>query len=206
MKRTVKTASALLLATALLASFGASLAADGITLADAKRIALTHANAGPISRLITRFTEAKLDDEDGVYELEFRFRGVEYDYEIDAQTGEVREHDSELDDDAPASEAAPASPAPAGQAPAEASATPGAAQPKANAAQPKAAVSLDEAKAIATAHAGVKAPAFTKAHEERDDGRRVYEIEFRADGYEYEYEIDADDGSIHEWDKERDDD
>ena len=59
-----------------------------ITKEKAKRIALTHAGASEdkIQRL-----ELKADWEDGrqVYEIEFDFEGLEYDYEIDANTGEI---------------------------------------------------------------------------------------------------------------------
>lgn len=59
-----------------------------ITKEKAKRIALTHAGASEdkIQRL-----ELKEDWEDGrqVYEIEFDFEGLEYDYEIDAKTGEI---------------------------------------------------------------------------------------------------------------------
>ena len=35
-----------------------------------------------------------------------------------------------------------------------------------------------------------------------DDGMSIYEIEFKAGGYEYSYEVDAATGSIVEFDKE----
>ena len=38
-----------------------------------------------------------------------------------------------------------------------------------------------------------------------DDGMSIYEIEFKAGGYEYSYEVDATTGSIVEFDKEWDD-
>ena len=38
-----------------------------------------------------------------------------------------------------------------------------------------------------------------------DDGMSIYEIEFKAGGYEYSYEVDAATGSIVEFDKEWDD-
>ncbi|MBQ3177501.1 MAG: PepSY domain-containing protein, partial [Clostridia bacterium] len=39
---------------------------------------------------------------------------------------------------------------------------------------------------------------------DRDNGKLRYEIDFKADGYEYEYELDAEDGRILHRDKERD--
>ena len=42
----------------------------------------------------------ELDDEDGilVYEVEFKSCNMEYDYEINAATGAILKHETELDD------------------------------------------------------------------------------------------------------------
>lgn len=58
--------------------------------------------------------------------------------------------------------------------------------------------SLEEAKAIALSDAGVSQSqaVFDKAEADEDDGRAVYELEFRVGGIEYEYEIDASTGAI----------
>ncbi|MBO5796964.1 MAG: PepSY domain-containing protein, partial [Clostridia bacterium] len=65
----------------------------------------------------------------------------------------------------------------------------------------------DKAKEKALAHAKVTADKATALRVEldRDDGRTVYEVEFRADGYEYEYEIDATTGDVLKYDRERED-
>ena len=54
-------------------------------------------------------------------------------------------------------------------------------------------LTLEEAKQAALEYAGVKASeaTFTKAHRDFDDGREVYEIEFYANGTEYEIDVDA---------------
>ena len=59
-------------------------------------------------------------------------------------------------------------------------------------------IGMDRAKSIALDHAGLTASQvmLTKAAMDRDDGRMVYEIEFRLGGVEYEYEIDAQSGAI----------
>lgn len=67
----------------------------------AKSIALS--NAGLSASSVT-FTKAKLDRDDGVavYDVEFYTSDMEYEYEINATTGEIRERDSEhrdFDDD-----------------------------------------------------------------------------------------------------------
>ena len=63
-------------------------------------------------------------------------------------------------------------------------------------------ITADEAKNIALGHAGLSAAevVFTKSKLDRDDGRQIYEIEFRIGRTEYEYEIDAATGSIIEFD------
>lgn len=66
-------------------------------------------------------------------------------------------------------------------------------------------ISADDAKGIAFSHAKVAAENAEryKSELDRDDGRRVYEIEFYAGEYEYEYKIDAANGEILKFDKEK---
>ena len=45
---------------------------------------------------------------------------------------------------------------------------------------------------------------FEEARLDNDDGRRVYDIEFRHERVEYSFEIDATDGTIIEWEKDND--
>lgn len=70
-----------------------------------------------------------------------------------------------------------------------------------------AAVSLEEAKGIALARVGLKADEvrFKKAYLDRDDGRKAYDIEFAANGLEYEFDIDAATGAILDFDTDRED-
>lgn len=67
-------------------------------------------------------------------------------------------------------------------------------------------IGVAQAKAIALNHAGFTASQVmvTKASMDREDGRMVYEIEFRRNGVEYEYKIDAQSGAIlaHEIDRD----
>ncbi|MCD8390821.1 MAG: PepSY domain-containing protein, partial [Firmicutes bacterium] len=67
-----------------------------ITLDEAKEIALAH--AGLDSADVT-FTKAKLDTDDGVkvYDIEFRYGTTEYEYEINASTGEIESYDTDTD-------------------------------------------------------------------------------------------------------------
>ena len=67
-------------------------------------------------------------------------------------------------------------------------------------------ISQERAKEIALESAGIKAEDvhFIRVEKDRDDGRTVYEIEFRTkDGMEYDYEIDAETGNIISYDTER---
>ena len=73
---------------------------DYIGEAKAKEIALDH--AGLSSSQVT-FVRAKLDWDDGraEYEVEFYTNGKEYDYEIDALTGDIRSYDYDAEYYAP---------------------------------------------------------------------------------------------------------
>ena len=72
-------------------------AVQGIGYAKAKSIALNHAG---VSENQAYDMDIELDDEDGtlVYEVEFKSGSMEYDYEIDAATGAILKHETELDD------------------------------------------------------------------------------------------------------------
>lgn len=71
--------------------------AQDIGYAKAKSIALNHAG---VSENEAYDMDIELDDEDGtlVYEVEFKSGGMEYSYEINAATGTILKHESELDD------------------------------------------------------------------------------------------------------------
>ena len=147
-----------------------------IGIEEAQRLVLANANV-TLEEVVVK--KAKLDFEKGsyVYEIEFVKGTVEYDYEINAVTGAVIkcEIDTEDDDDEKV---------PAGQY-----------------------ISVEDAKRTAFAHAGVSAESVVleKAELDVERGIVVYEIEFKAGGYEYEYEINATTGDIISQDKEIDD-
>ena len=68
-----------------------------IGYAKAKSIALNHAG---LNENQAYDMDIELDDEDGklVYEVEFKSGNMEYDYEIDAASGAILKHETELDD------------------------------------------------------------------------------------------------------------
>lgn len=130
--------------------------------------------------------EVEMDYEKGsmVYEVEFVWNGEEYDIEIDAKTGAVLATNHEYEDDVP-KDNAPVTTTPDTQT-----------------------IDMDEAKKAAFDHAGVEAADAknVRCELDRDDGVTHYDVEFTANGYEYDYEIDANTGAVLKSEKERDDD
>lgn len=143
-----------------------------------KNIILEHAGLTETSLQNYRIRLTK-DDGRNVYDIEFYANGYEYDYEIDAESGKIRDYDREKE-----------------------------VQPPANA-QPtnSTVIGKDAAKAAALAHAALSENEIAKfkIEQDRDDGRNVYEIEFHANGYEYDYEINAHNGDVLKSEKERED-
>ena len=68
------------------------------------------------------------------------------------------------------------------------------------------ALTPEEAKTIVLNYAGLTADqvTFTKCWEDRDDGRLVYEIEFYANGIEYDFDVDLYTGRIVDSDRDND--
>ena len=112
-----------------------------------------------------------------VYDVEFDCGMSEYDYIIDAKSGEILVRDIDSDDGTPTTTISQT------KTPTVATAT--------NADGSSAHISVGQAKEIALAHAQLSASEvrFTKAELDRENGVQVYEIEFLHDGVEYEYSI-----------------
>ena len=155
-----------------------------ISLETAKNKALS--NAG-VSASKCTFTKAKLEIDDGikVYDIEFNTSDKEYEYEIDAKTGEILSKDIDNIN--------------------EKSTTNNQTASSTNKDSTSSYIGIDKAKSIALNHAGVSDVTFEKAKLDRDDGKTIYEIEFYKDGMEYSYEIDALTGQILDHEKEYDD-
>ena len=158
----------------------------------AKQIALSHAG---LSQGSVSFVKAELDYEDGVkvYDIEFYSGNVEYDYEINAATGAIISVDRDIENySIPTAASAPApTPAPTAAPTPAPTAAPAPTQPAA-----PSNISAERAKQIALSHAGVGGASFTKVELDTDDGVAVYEIEFKVDNVEYDYEINAVSGAI----------
>lgn len=136
-----------------------------IGLEAAKQAALNHAG---VSASQATFLEAEYDYDDGrmVYEVEFHVNGTEYEYEIDAQTGDVVKHKTEQNGTN--------------------TSTGG------SSANTSSYIGESAAKAAALKHAGVSESSTTycNAWLEYDDGRpECYEVEFMANNTRYEYKI-----------------
>ena len=192
-----------------------------LTLEEAKALALADAKVSEDQAEVSR--EA-LSQDNGVWVYEFHFRTQEaqYQYLINANTGEVRsmiketfiypspEPTDPVMPSVPAENTAPLETAPQPSVsipPVPSSQPPASAQPAPSPAPSQPAsmyIGMDRAKAIALEHAGLTAAqvSFTHTRMDRDHGAMVYEIEFRQGRVEYEYEIDAATGRI--LDHERD--
>lgn len=143
----------------------------------AKSIALSHAS---LAETAVFDLDCELDYEYGrmVYEVDFDANGAEYEYEIDAKSGDILLFEIERN---------------------------GTKQQGGSMTQESAGyIGAEKAKSIALSNAGLTAASVTGLVSEldSDDGTAVYEVEFMYGGYEYEYKIDAKSGAIIESDKE----
>lgn len=124
----------------------------------------------------------KPDWDDGVriYEVEFYTASQEYDYEIHAETGDILSRDREAEWNGTA---------------ASGSSSTGSTGSTADIGEAK-------ARSVALNHAGISESdtSYIYAKKDWDDGRSVYDVEFWADGKEYDYEILASDGTILSYD------
>lgn len=189
----------------------------------AKEIAYAHAK---VAAQEIAFCEVDMDVEKGVmvYELDFKCNGYEYEYDIDAQTGDIVKNKKEIDDDMSAGTQLPVdktTQAGTGNGVSSGGTTPpsaGAQNPAGgndqgtsqggNSGASSAVITLEQAKEIALNHAGLTADAvyFEKTELDYDNGIQVYELDFKSGGYEYEYDINAQTGDIVKNKKEIDDD
>ena len=150
--------------------------AKQISADEAKKIALAHAK---LAEKDVIFVNVELDYENNrpVYDVEFYSGNVEYDYDIDALTKEIVSNDFDIENyDIPVQTTA--------------------AQQETTAATAN--ISVEKAKGIALAHAGLSYDkvSFVKAELDYEDGVQVYDIEFYSGNVEYDYEISVADGSI----------
>ncbi len=181
-----------------------------ISREEARQIAYTHAG---VSEEDVLFNYVTLDADDGKleYDIEFIVGNVEFDYEINAMTGEINEVDNEIDNDiikfllranllgnTMLPQTTPA-PTPVVQTETKQTETKNSTKTsQSNATY----ITREEAKQIAFAHAGTTGSNIRDLEIEfdHDDGRAIYEIEWEVGNKEYEYEIDAITGQIIDFD------
>ncbi len=178
-----------------------------ISEADAKKIALDHADPVAAGTITYTKVELEYDDDRGVngwnqstdgwhgwvYEIEFYTYTdalyYEYDYTIDAMDGEIYESSVEEIYRIRNEVAQPT------------------ATPSADPTASPDMISEQRAKEIALAQVpGATAANIREFKLDRDDGKVEYEGEIVYGGYEYEFEIDAYSGAIRDWDAEPVDD
>lgn len=158
----------------------------------AKKTALDHAG---LTESEVTFIRTKLDYDDGIaeYEIEFYKDITEYDYNIDAITGEIRSYDSDAEGrhgtGHPDNSSAPA--------------------PDSKNTSPDSSSYIPESEAVNTAlqHAGLGESDVSRltVKFDYDDRQAEYEVEFYVDWTEYTYDINAVTGEIISYDKDIDD-
>lgn len=141
--------------------------------AKAKQIALDHAG---VKEADTAYLQVKADRDDGVsvYDVEFYVASTntEYDYEIDASTGEIRSYDHDA-------EGYTGTQTQSGTTKTE-----------------------DEVRKIALAKVPGATEKDIRLTLDKDDGKLQYEGKIIYEGMEYDFEIDAYSGAIREWESE----
>ena len=143
-----------------------------ITEQEAKTIAFSDAGIAESDVLSLKISKDKENGAD-IYDVDFTTKDRSYDYDVLRNSGEIINSSYEV---LSASNTG------------ETNSSAGTAS----------AITQDQAKAIALEDAGVQESdaQFIRVQEDYDDGRAVYEIEFYANGTEYDYEIAKDSGAI----------
>lgn len=118
------------------------------------------------------------DDNRNIYEVSILHDGVEYDFEIDAQTGDILSQSSERDDDDDWDDG------------------------QNNNQNNSGLISEKKASKIALGQVDGATESDLRIHQDTDDGRTVYEGSIIYNEMEYEFEIDAQSGDIIDWSSE----
>lgn len=144
-----------------------------ISIEEAKEIALKHANLDSSEVTFIKEGSHSFNNIER-YDIEFYNDNKEYDYEINAATGEILEYDYELEDDIQESN------------------------------ENNIKITMEQAKEIALKHANLDSSAVTFVEEklDYDDNKQKYELEFYYNNKEYSYDIDANTGDILSYDQD----
>lgn len=152
----------------------------------AKEIALS--SVGVTAEKAT-FTKATMDIDDHQYEIDFYTNDYEYDFEIDAATGDILEKEIE---EHFVSESNTSQDVPSTQANTQQSSD-------------SSVIGVEAAKKIALQYLGISTATFHEVKLDSDDGIRIYEIELTSNHAHYDFEINAYTGEILEFDQSDDD-
>ncbi|WP_240664771.1 PepSY domain-containing protein [Methanosarcina sp. MSH10X1] len=148
---------------------------DAITMEEAKEIALAHAG---LTEADVTFVKAELDTDNGrqEYEIEFYSGNTEYDYEIDASTGDILSYDSDVENYSTSGSI--------------------------KSGESKTYIGEEKARSIALAKVPRAKESDIRLHLDSEDGVTEYEGSVVYDNVEYEFEIDAATGKIVNWSSE----
>lgn len=157
-----------------------------ISIEEAKNIALKHAN---LTNDKVSFIKVESDLDNGIekYDIEFYYENTEYDYEINALTGEIIKYDYDVENYNITNNK-------------NSNKNTGNNQSLNETIK----ISKEQAKEIALKHSNLTADEakFGKVELDLDDGIQKYDIKFYYNNIEYDYEIDANTGDIVSYERE----
>lgn len=160
--------------TALALALGLSLTASAtVSTEEAKEIAYRHAGIS-LDAIYTSRVKIETENDRTIYNVEFWTNMVEYDYDIDAESGEILKSSEEH-------------------------AYHRHHHYKKNA---RSDIGIEAAAEKALARVEGASKRHLNIRKDYDHGRLMYEGEIRYSGYEYEFEIDSSSGEFVEWSKE----
>ncbi len=165
---------------------------------EAKTLALAHANVNE-DQIQNVYCELDYDDGIAIYDVEFTYDEKNFDFQINAKTGEIMEYDYDVNTiDTTTTETTETSES--GTSEVTDSGASGSAVEETNTNSEY--IGEDKAKELALNHASVKEAdvAYVTCKFEIDDGLAQYDVEFYSGNKEYTYEINAKTGAILEYD------
>ena len=165
-----------------------------ITLDEAKKIALNHAN---LTSKEVSFINAEADMDNGVefYDIEFYNNNKEYDYEISAADGKIIEYDYDVEGYGESTNVSNNN-----------SSNTNKQNTNTNSNTSSNKISADKAKKIALNHANLTSNqvSYVQVEADFDDYTPSYDVEFYHNNVEYSYEINANTGNIISFEKDID--
>ena len=168
-----------------------------ITDAQARSIAMKHAGV-PEDKVINYYSHLKYDDGFLKYDVKFFYDQVEYEYDIDAVTGNILSMDRDMKIYSYGQQPAP----PVAQSVSKPAATTQTTQTGV-----KQQITSQDALSIALTHANVSESQIMlpRVKQDMEHGRLVYEVKFHVGYMEYDYDIDAYTGQVLKFDCDYDD-